>query len=258
MILLAESPDLREEVEQTQGGSRGRGPRTTTPRSTNMSDYFLRLYKDSDYHEARDLFASGLKEHVNKAFRHALCLTHIWLPALATITLPALNLVSVNTFALAVALALVALWFCARYMYTSYIDHALSDDMLDIRKYYLQRDGYCFWVAESTRGEFMGMIAALPSSEPGGEKHLELRRLSVVKCHRGKGVAKVLCRRLIDFARKRGCEAVVLTTTLPQWEACKMYEKLGFRLTDEFYYSKMLSRVVDFKVLAYQYDIPTA
>ncbi|XP_073506593.1 N-acetyltransferase 8-like isoform X3 [Phyllobates terribilis] len=223
-----------------------------------MSDYFLRLYKDSDYHEARDLFASGLKEHINKAFRHALCLTHVWLPGLATITLPALNLMPVTTFVLVVALGLIALWCCTRYMYTSYIDHALSNDMLDIRKYYLQRDGYCFWVAESTRGEFMGMIAALPSSDPGGEKHLELRRLSVVKQHRGKGVGKVLCRMLIDFARKRGYEAVVLTTTLPQREACKMYEKLGFRLIDDYYYPNLLSRVVDFRVLAYQYDIPAA
>ncbi|KAM4049510.1 N-acetyltransferase 8-like [Anomaloglossus baeobatrachus] len=223
-----------------------------------MSDYFLRIYKDSDYHEARDLFASGLKEHINTAFRHALGLTHVWLPALAMLTLPMLNLMSITTLILAFALALVALWFSARYMYTSYINHALSDDMLDIDKYYLQRDGYCFWVAESARGEFMGMIAALPSSNPGGEKHLELKRLSVVKQHRGKGVAKVLCRRLIDFARKRGCEAVVLTTTLPQRDACKLYDKLGFRLTDNYYYPKLLSRVVDFRILAYQYDIPAA
>lgn len=220
-----------------------------------MSDYCLRLYKDSDYHTARDLFACGLLEHSNRAFHHAIWRPHIWLPALAVLTLPALNLMSITMSILAVIVAIVAIWFCARYMYTFYIDYALSDDMLDIVKYYLQRDGYCFWVAESTGGEVIGTVAALPSSDPGGEKHLELRRLSVAKEHRGRGVAKALCRTLLDFARKRGCEAVVLTTTLSQWDARNMYEKFGFRQTHTFHLPGLLSRVLDFRFLAYRYDI---
>ncbi|XP_069833232.1 putative N-acetyltransferase 8B isoform X2 [Dendropsophus ebraccatus] len=201
-----------------------------------MSDYFIRLYKDSDYDVARDLFAGGLVEHSSKAFHHAVRLPHICLPVLAALTLPALNLMSIPISILMAAIAVVAVWFGARYLYTSYIDHALSDDMLDIWKYYLQRDGYNFWVAESSDGEVIGTIAALPSFEPGGEKHLELRRLSVAKHHRGKGIAKALCRTLIDFARKRGCEAVDLTTTLSQIEAQKLYEKLSFRHTCTFYH----------------------
>ncbi|XP_040275366.1 N-acetyltransferase 8-like [Bufo bufo] len=221
-----------------------------------MSDYFLRLYKDSDGDVARDMFAQGLVEHANIAFRHAMHQPQIWLPILVVLTLPALNLVSVTMSVLLVTTAVVALWFCSRYMYTSYIDYVLSDDMLDINKYYLQRDGYCFWVAESTGGEVIGTVAALPSSDPGGEKHLELKRLSVAKHHRGRGIGKVLCRRLIDFARKRGCEAVVLSTTLPQRNATIMYEKLGFRQTHSFHPQGVLGRFLDFRFLVYQYDIP--
>ncbi|XP_069833233.1 N-acetyltransferase 8-like isoform X3 [Dendropsophus ebraccatus] len=223
-----------------------------------MSDYFIRLYKDSDYDVARDLFAGGLVEHSNKAFHHAIRLPYICLPILAVLTLPALNLISIPISILMAVIAVVAVWFGARYMYTSYIDHALSDDMLDIREYYLQRDGYNFWVAESSDGEVIGTIAALPSSEPGGEKHLELKRLSVAEHHRGKGIGSVLCRTLIDFARKRGCEAVVLTTTLSQIEAQKMYEKLGFRHTDTLYLLGPLSEFLGFSFLAYKYDIPAA
>ncbi|XP_044145100.1 N-acetyltransferase 8-like [Bufo gargarizans] len=221
-----------------------------------MSDYVLRLYKDSDCDVARDMFAQGLVEHANIAFRHAMCQPQFWLPVLVVLTLPALNLVSVTMSVLLVTTAVVALWFCSRNMYTSYIDYVLSDDMLDINKYYLQRDGYCFWVAESTGGEVIGTVAALPSSDPGGEKHLELKRLSVAKHHRGKGIGKVLCRTLIDFARKRGCEAVVLSTTLPQRNATIMYEKLGFRQTHSFHPQGVLGRFLDFRFLVYQYDIP--
>ncbi|XP_069832359.1 probable N-acetyltransferase camello [Dendropsophus ebraccatus] len=222
-----------------------------------MSDYFIRLYKDSDYDVARDLFAHGTKEYTSKAFHHSIRLPHIWLPVLVVLTLPVLNLMSIPISILMAAIAVVTVWFGNRYIFTSYIDYVLSDDMLDIREYYLQRDGYSFWVAESSDGEVIGTIAALPSSEPGGEKHLEMRRLSVAEHHRGKGIGSVLCRTLIDFARRRGCKAVVLTTTLSQIEAQKMYEKLGFRHTQNSLHPGLLGKVLDFGILAYKYDIPS-
>ncbi|CAI9593749.1 unnamed protein product [Staurois parvus] len=152
------------------------------------------------------------------------------------------------------ALAVAGLWFGSRYWYTEYIQFSLLDDMLDIRKYYLERDGYGFWVAESG-GELVGTVAALPSSEPGGEKHLELKRLSVSKNHRGKGIAKALCRTVIDFAQQRGCQAVVLTTTFAQISACKLYERIGLRLMNTLA-PELKFKFFGFKILAYQYDLP--
>lgn len=220
-----------------------------------MSPFIIRTYRDSDYDAARNLFSSGIVENSGRAFRHALELPHIWLLLSALFLLPALRIVSIGHSILAAALALAGLWFGCRHLYTEYVQFSLSDDMLNIRKYYLERDGYGFWVAESG-GELVGTVAALPSSEPGGEKHMELKRLSVSKNHRGKGIAKALCRTVMDFARRRGCEAVVLMTTLPQIGAWKMYEKMGFRQTNVFIPPIFRFKFLDFKVLAYQYDLP--
>ncbi|XP_077334463.1 N-acetyltransferase 8-like isoform X2 [Lithobates pipiens] len=219
-----------------------------------MSPFIIRTYRDSDYDVARNLFANGIVENSSEAFRHTLQLPHIWLLLSALFLLPALHLVSIGNSILAVALALAGLWFGSRYLYTEYVRFSLSDDMLNIRKYYLERDGHGFWVAESG-GELVGTVAALPSSQPAGEKHIELKRLSVSKNHRGKGIAKALCRTVIDFARQRGCEAVVLTTTLSQISAWKMYEKMGFRQTNAFIPPNFKFKFLDFKVLAYQYDL---
>ncbi|XP_063781500.1 probable N-acetyltransferase 8B isoform X3 [Pseudophryne corroboree] len=219
-----------------------------------MSEYLIRLYKDSDYVAARELFAHGTEEHSTKFYHHLLGLKRIWLLLVAVSSLM-LHFVSVTMSILAAAIALVCTWFGAQFMYTSYVKFALSDDMLDIWKYYLQREGCCFWVAELA-GEVVGTVAVLPSSYPGGEKYLELKRLSVSKRHRGKGIAKRLCRTLIDFARNRGCEAVVLNTTFVQYEAWTLYEKMGFRQTHTYYPPEILGKLLDFKILAYQYDIP--
>ncbi|XP_018424006.1 PREDICTED: N-acetyltransferase 8-like [Nanorana parkeri] len=220
-----------------------------------MSDFYIRLYKDSDYKVARQLFNSGNAKHTKKAFKHAMRQPHIWPPLLALLILPALDIVSFTTSIFAVVGAIVFLWFAAWRMYWSYVRLCFLDDMLDIRRYYLEQDGRCFWVAESG-GQVVGTIAASPSSYPGGENHVELKRLSVSPSHRGKGIAKALCRTMIDFARHRGCKAVVLTTSLVQKDARKMYDKMGFRLTHNFYRPKPFTKLLDFKILFYQYDIP--
>ncbi|XP_040191522.1 N-acetyltransferase 8-like isoform X2 [Rana temporaria] len=221
-----------------------------------MSAFFIRLYKDSDYEVARQLFVSGTAEHTSEAFRHAIRQPHVWPLLVALLVLPALDIVSFTTSICAVTLIVGFLWFAAWRMYRNYIRLCFHDDLLDIRKYYLEQDGCCFWVAESG-GQVVGTVAAAPSPFPGGEKHLELKRLSVRESHRGRGIAKALCRTMIDFARRRrGCEAVVLTTSLAQKDARKMYEKMGFRLTHTFYRPKPFTKLLDFKILFYQLDIP--
>ncbi|XP_075043990.1 N-acetyltransferase 8-like [Mixophyes fleayi] len=220
-----------------------------------MSNYVIRVYKDSDYHVARHLFACGIEEHSKNLFYHALGLHYIWL-LLVLVFILVLNFVSVTMSILAVTIVIFCVWFGARHMYTSYVRFSLSNDMLNIRKYYLQREGCCFWVAE-LEGEVVGTVAALPSPLPGGEKHLQMKRLSVSKGHRGKGIAKLLCRTMIDFAHKRGCDAVVLTTTLAQSDAWTLYEKMGFRRTRMYHPPNLLAKLLDFRDLTYQYDIPS-
>ncbi|XP_063315773.1 N-acetyltransferase 8-like [Pelobates fuscus] len=221
-----------------------------------MSDYHIRLYEDSDYKVVRILFARGMNEHSHKAFRHAISVPRNWLFMLVlflvsfwitgSIIMPLLVLITELSF----------LWICSIYIYSSYVDQCLSDDMLDIQKYYLQRDGGCFWVAESG-GVVVGTVATVPSSNPRAEKHTELKRLTVTRSHRGKGIAKALCRTVIDFARQRGCEAVVLETSSNQIDAQKLYEKMGFFQTHIIRLTCCTGRVLDFIDLFYRYDIPT-
>ncbi|OCT99098.1 probable N-acetyltransferase camello [Xenopus laevis] len=222
-----------------------------------MSSVSIRLYKDSDYEVARELFARGIKEHTNIAFRHTLGLPHIWLLLFLSCLIPFIVTGSLIVSYLAVTLALIIVWSLARYMYTSYVQHCLQDDLLDIKKYYLQRDGYCFWVAESW-GAVVGIVAATPSHRPGGERHVELKRMSVAKSHRGRGVAKALCRTVIDFAQGKGCNAVVLETSWAQTDAQRLYETIGFRLRKSTYAPMSPAKFLDFWILFYQYNILTA
>ncbi|XP_075429753.1 putative N-acetyltransferase camello isoform X1 [Ascaphus truei] len=222
----------------------------------NMADYCIRLYKDSDYDTVRDLFAKGSMECTPVAFYHTFSLPRFWLFMLVVFLIPLLTIGSITLSILTVTLTLVRIWFCTRDIMLSYIQHSLSNDMLDIHKYYLQRDGYCYWVAESA-GEVVGMVAAEPSSNTAGEKHVVLRRLSVAKSHRGKGIGKVLCRTVIDFARERGCSAVILETTSAQIDAQRLYEKMGFRCFRTFYASELTAKLIEFIIMLYQYDIPT-
>ncbi|XP_053556915.1 putative N-acetyltransferase 8B [Bombina bombina] len=218
-----------------------------------MSDYHIRLYKNSDYEVARDLFAQGLLENTREAFDHALRLPRVWICMFLVFLIPLLTTQSIPLSILCVTLALALLWLCTRDLYSSYIQYCLSDDMKNIPKYYLERDGYCFWVAESS-GQPVGIVAAVPS--PLADQYVELKRLSVAESHRGKGVATALCRTLIDFARDRGCEAVVLDTTLAQLAAQRLYEKMGFKFIHTFYYPKITAKLTDFRFLTYQYDLP--
>ncbi|XP_053314010.1 probable N-acetyltransferase camello isoform X3 [Spea bombifrons] len=221
-----------------------------------MADYSIRLYRDSDYTAVRDLFAEGTIEHTRVAFKHAFTLRRVWIFLGVVFLLPLLLVESIAFSIGSLALALVGLWLGTRDLYASYVRHALSDDMLDIKKYYLQRDGHCFWVAESD-GVVVGMVAAVPSSYPGGERHTELKRMSVARSHRGKGIAKALCRTLIDFSRERGCQAVVLETTLGHQAAHNLYKRMGFRWQHSTFLNHPLAKAVDFKFFFYKFDIPT-
>ncbi|KAM5191933.1 N-acetyltransferase 8-like [Mantella aurantiaca] len=220
-----------------------------------MPDYVIRLYKDSDHETVRDIFSRGIKEHTNTAFFHTLSLPQIW-ALLLVIFLVLLQATGSSLFsAMAVSVSVASLWLINRYIYASYVQESLASDLMNIRKYYLERDGYCFWVAE-VAGKIVGTVAAIPPHPPTGENQVELKRLSVSTEHRGKGIAKALCNTVIDYARKRGSSAVVLSTSLSQSDASNLYRKMGFRRTVTEYDPFIIGKLIDFRVLFFQYDIP--
>uniref|UniRef100_H3D8M1 N-acetylaspartate synthetase n=1 Tax=Tetraodon nigroviridis TaxID=99883 RepID=H3D8M1_TETNG len=122
----------------------------------------------------------------------------------------------------------------ARYYYSrkviqSYLDCALHTDMADIEAYYMTPTGSCFWVAVLD-GQVVGIVAAQGRED---DNTVELRRMSVDSRYRGKGIAKALGRRVLEFAVRKNYTAVVLGTTAVKLAAHKLYESLGFRRTGQ-------------------------
>ncbi|XP_056404978.1 probable N-acetyltransferase camello isoform X3 [Hyla sarda] len=212
----------------------------------------VRLYKDSDYHKVREMFTSGCFEHTTAAFCHALRLPHNYLALLIVFLLPLLTTGSFVISIVGVVGVVVALWFSITNVISFCVKIALEGDLKDIERYYTRED-HCFWVAESA-GEVVGTVAAVPLHKGG--KTMELKRMSVASTYRGKGVGKVLCRTMIDFAQQRGCNAVILFTTSIQADAVRLYEKMGFRHVDTSYQGSLRNWLLGFIWVTYRYDIP--
>ncbi|XP_077334523.1 N-acetyltransferase 8F1-like [Lithobates pipiens] len=219
-----------------------------------MTECQIRLYKDSDYHTVRDIFARGITEHYPVALRHTFSLPRVWILVLAVFLLALVTTGSFIVSSLAVAVVILVFSLINIHIFFSYVRKCLATDMLDIRKHYLQRDGCCFWVAE-VGGEIVGTVAAAPYPHPGGQNQVELKRLSVPKKHRGRGISKTLCKTVIDFAQKSGYQAVVLETSLYQMDAVHLYKRLGFKITVNYYPNYYFTKFLDFVDLILQYDL---
>lgn len=89
--------------------------------------------------------------------------------------------------------------------------------------------GSRFWVAVLD-GQVVGIVAAQGREE---DNTVELRRMSVDSRYRGKGIAKALGRRVLEFAMLNNYSAVVLGTTAVKMAAHKLYESLGFQKVGE-------------------------
>lgn len=89
--------------------------------------------------------------------------------------------------------------------------------------------GSCFWVAVLD-GQVVGIVSAQGREE---DNTVELRRMSVDSRFRGKGIAKALGRRVLEFAMLNNYSAVVLGTTAVKMAAHKLYESLGFQKVGE-------------------------
>lgn len=79
-------------------------------------------------------------------------------------------------------------------------------------------------------GRVVGIVAAQGHED---DNTVELRRMSVDSRYRGKGIAKALGRRVLEFAVRNNYAAVVLGTTAVKLAAHKLYESLGFCRTSQ-------------------------
>lgn len=87
----------------------------------------------------------------------------------------------------------------------------------------LQPGGEIFFAVES--GRVIGTCAAIP--QPDGS--FELAKLAVTPDAQGRGLGRVLATTVIDFAKARGAERVVLVSNSALVPALRLYESLGFQ-----------------------------
>ncbi|XP_071988767.1 probable N-acetyltransferase camello isoform X2 [Engystomops pustulosus] len=221
-----------------------------------MSSCKVRLYQESDLLAVREIFTAGCCEHILPSFYNALRQPHNWLLLVVGLLLPMVTTGSIALSILCVIGVLIILWYPGNQFFHYHLNHALVVDLKDVRKYYLQREDYCFWVAELD-GEVVGIVAAIPFITQH-EKNVELKRMAVSRHHRGKGIAKKLCRTVIDYAQKKGCNAVILSTTTVEVGGWRLYEAVGFRPSHTKEQNTLLLRLAGISWLGYRYDICTS
>ncbi|XP_040915867.1 probable N-acetyltransferase CML1 [Toxotes jaculatrix] len=217
-----------------------------------MANIQIRKYEDTDAEAVKEVFALGMSEHVPSTFMHILkqpptqmalmCIFCALMTSSKSFLLPILAI----TLFLAGARQLVV------YMFNKYIDTSFRKDLKSINETYLKQKDSCFWVAESD-GRVVGTVACLPAENVPG--CLELKRMSVSRSHRGRGIAKALCRTVADFTRDRGCAAVVLYTSVVQIDAQKLYERMGYEKIREFVAPELIAKIVNFTLFEYRLDL---
>lgn len=217
-----------------------------------MAEVQIRRYEDDDDEDVKDVFAIGMSEHVPSSCMHVLkqpptqmllaCVFCALLASSKSVLLPIL----------AVTLLLAAGRQGVSYMFSSYIQDSLCTDLKNIRKTYLEVPNSCFWVAEC-QGRVVGTVACLPAER--NEGCLELKRMSVKHSHRGRGIAKALCRTVADFAKLQGFPAVVLYTSVVQTDAQKLYEKVGYKKVREFVVPELVAKITNFTLVEYRLDL---
>ncbi|XP_006775331.1 PREDICTED: putative N-acetyltransferase 8B [Myotis davidii] len=222
-----------------------------------MAPCHIRRYQESDRPWVLGLFSKGAAEYAPTTFRHILKLPRTLLLLLGG---PLALFVVSGSWLLALMAGLTllaALRFLAKYPWTQYVSNCLRTDMRDISKTYLSEPGSCFWVAEC-EGQVVGTVGALPVGESTLRKEqVELFHLSVAWEHRGQGIAKALVRTVLQFARDQGYREVVLSTSMLQYSALALYQRLGFRKTGQHFFTKSWELIV---VPAFEltYRLPSA
>nr|XP_008175828.1 N-acetyltransferase family 8 member 3-like isoform X1 [Chrysemys picta bellii]XP_023969792.1 N-acetyltransferase family 8 member 3-like isoform X1 [Chrysemys picta bellii]XP_023969793.1 N-acetyltransferase family 8 member 3-like isoform X1 [Chrysemys picta bellii] len=244
MRWIAASPGERRAPQLRVPGLRG-----------TMALYRIRQYEDGDYEAVRTMFGRGIKEHAPAGYIHVLKhpQTQLLFLGLFLAVLAASGSLLVSLLAL--LLALTGGWFFIRSLWTDYVQQSLRNDLLDIRRTYLEAVDSCLWVAEA-EGAVVGMVGAVLPKDSSERGHaLELKRMSVGRKHRGRGIGRALCRTVIRFAQERGYSAVVLSTSMVQYSAQQLYESMGFRRVSQRSPSRLAS-FLQFSVFYYRYEIP--
>ncbi|UCG46376.1 MAG: GNAT family N-acetyltransferase [Phycisphaerales bacterium] len=101
---------------------------------------------------------------------------------------------------------------------------ATDADINDIDSAYFKRGGV-FYVLEESDGAAIGCYGLYPL----GHQACELRKMYLVRAHRGKGLGRFMLEEALARARRMEFTTVVLETASVLKEAIDLYESYGFR-----------------------------
>ncbi|XP_063807742.1 N-acetylaspartate synthetase [Pseudophryne corroboree] len=187
---------------------------------------YIREFQPTDQEFARRIFYEGIKERIpSSAFRG---LQHQPVLQCVYAVLILMSFVVTNSLLLACCMPIFLLgmrYYFSRKIILNHLEGALRTDMSDIEQYYMKQPGSCFWVAVLD-GKVVGIVAARGNEE---DNVVELRRMSVDSNYRGKGIAKALGRKVLEFSMVNHYSSIVLGTTAVKIAAHKLYESLGFK-----------------------------
>ena len=137
-------------------------------------------------------------------------------------------LVVLSTNILAVAGAMFYIYHHLKQGFRLYVEGSLQDDLESIDTFYLNNGASHFWVAaEEATDQVIGCVALDVHQDADGWG--QLRRMSVDKAARRRGVAAKLHAALLEHAKQHKLQGIFLTTSNIQLAAIRLYKKLGYR-----------------------------
>ncbi|MCL2003769.1 MAG: GNAT family N-acetyltransferase [Oscillospiraceae bacterium] len=99
-------------------------------------------------------------------------------------------------------------------------------DIANICEAYMKNG--CFWCLYDGT-VLIGTVAAKNICQVSANgKHIELKRMFVLKEYQGKGYGRLLLETVIDYSRKNGFDKILLDTRIDFHAAIKLYRKNGF------------------------------
>lgn len=204
--------------------------------STFSQEVTIRPYKQEDHSRCREIFTEGMQQLVNPVmdivFPRYLKIASVILILVLALAWRYQSLWVVGLYIILCGI-LTALLYINIYIETmKFVSGCLNNDLLDISESY--KGDSCMFVAE-LQGEVVGMVGFVHSDQhkPGVA---ELQRMSVSRTVRRRGIANLLCKELIAFAKLKQFNKVILSTTGAQSGAKALYKKCGFRMVDQFPY----------------------
>jgi len=100
---------------------------------------------------------------------------------------------------------------------------------------------HAVYVAESAPGQVVGWIHVEECRLIEADKRAEINGLVIEEGHRSRGTGRILMGHAEQWARARGCRAVVLRSNVIRNRAHAFYEKLGYQtLKTQKYFRKNL------------------